>query len=186
MKTMTENDLKKIALKNGGHSLRFALVHPAKMILLSILTLGLYQMIWVYRSWWFLRLFYGMKLYPLFGALFNFCWPYLFLTIVKVARAHKYSFDFSPVLFVLAWVGLSFLSQLASPWNVLVGLSLLPFAAFIPCYNFVVAKTLKMDLEVKQRLEKWEIILVLCSLPFQFALLSSAANKYFWQNFPHP
>jgi hypothetical protein len=103
-------------------------VGPAKLVVMAIGTLGLYQVYWFYQQWRRVR-DGGEDVRPLLRSLFGvlFCYP-LFKRIVDSTRDVA-SAPAGPAALAVAYILLSVSWKLPSPFNLLTLLSVLPLAA---------------------------------------------------------
>jgi hypothetical protein len=91
----------------------FFATSPLKLVVMSTVTLGFYELFWFYANWQRLKRRGHPRISPFwrtFFALF-FCYS-LFRTVKQTARAEKIAARFSPGLLALGWVLVKFLSVL--------------------------------------------------------------------------
>lgn len=105
-------------------------LHPLaihKLVLLSLCTIGLYQVFWFYRNWTRVRERTGRNLSPFWRAFFAPIWSYsLFDEVADQARAAQVRVAWSPMVHALAFFLLSAFWRLPGQWSLLCFLSVLP------------------------------------------------------------
>lgn len=116
-------------------------VGPAKLTVMSLATLGLYQFYWFYRQWRRVR-DAGEDVWPLPRSLFGvlFCYP-LFRRIADSARGMGVPAA-GPGVLAAAYILLCLSSQLPMPFGLLPLLSVLPLASVQRAANAVVLREL--------------------------------------------
>lgn len=111
------------ALRNpsgAAHQAPFHVVSPAKLVVLYVATLGLYQVYWFYQHWQHWRAARSETIWPLARALFGLCFVHAFARrIDRTLRAAEMRWRWWPMtvatVFVLMEV-LNYGSALAWPW----------------------------------------------------------------------
>jgi hypothetical protein len=105
-------------------------VGTAKFVLLSLLTLGLYELVWFYRNWRRVKIQAGREIRPFWRALFSPFYCYSFASTVKrTADSLHTPSNLNPGAITAGYVALLLLTELPDPWW-LVGL--LTFVPLLP------------------------------------------------------
>jgi hypothetical protein len=91
-------------------------ISPLKLVVLSIVTFGFYEIFWFYMHWWIYRNRTGANITAAARALFAlfFCYP-LFRRIRDTAVGYGVDRTFSPGLLAAGWIILSLSSRLPGP-----------------------------------------------------------------------
>ncbi|HEX6747783.1 MAG TPA: DUF4234 domain-containing protein [Longimicrobium sp.] len=105
-------------------------LHPLaihKLVLLSIFTLGLYELYWFYRNWKRVRARTGEDISPFWRAFFAPLWAYsMFEEVDRQALAQQMEVGWSSIALGAAYFLLSAAWRLPDPW------SLITFVGFLP------------------------------------------------------
>lgn len=131
---------KKDSLANDiGEHTEYYSISTKKLVLMSVLTFGLYEVYWFYRNWKAVKIQEGRKISPFWRAIFSpiFCYS-LFKRIGLAANQKGYPKKPSPGLLTLGYIFVSALYKLPEPFDLLSSLSflmLLPIAEAIRFNN---------------------------------------------------
>jgi hypothetical protein len=113
-------------------------LHPVaihKLLLLSVLTLGLYNVFWFYRNWVRLRERTGQRLSPFWRSFFSVLWAStLFGEVKRQARDADVRSGWSPLGLALVYLGLTSLWRLPTGWALLGYLTVL---ALVPVQHTI-------------------------------------------------
>ena len=102
-------------------------------LILNFVTLGLYEIWWIYKAWRFFAQKDRLDIMPAVRAITNIFFLYSLLRrIYDYGKAHGYAGEFSPVLFYIGFILVNFLGVLPAPFNLL---SLLGMIFFIQPFN---------------------------------------------------
>jgi hypothetical protein len=106
---------------------RWFVVGPAKLVVMSTVTLGIYQVFWFYKHWRQVRDVHGEDIWPVPRAIFSvfFCFP-LFRRLEDEAALRGQVDAPSPALHAVAFFLLTLASRLPDPWWLLTFASVLP------------------------------------------------------------
>jgi hypothetical protein len=99
----------------------FFSVSVTKLIVMTICTLGIYELQWFYQHWWAVRRITGEKISPIWRThfLIFFCYP-LFRRVRVAADAHDIGPKFNPGIVAVIYVSLLLLAGFANDfWPVL-------------------------------------------------------------------
>ena len=95
----------------------FELLSSQKFILLSVFSLGLYNVWWIYKSWKFFRDKDNLDIMPAARAIFAiFFLNSLFEKIQNFSKSKGYTKTFSSVGYFIGFIGLNFASKLPDPY----------------------------------------------------------------------
>ncbi|HRH55428.1 MAG TPA: hypothetical protein PK609_01005 [Candidatus Paceibacterota bacterium] len=139
-----------------------------RLILLSLISAGLYDLYWMYRNWKAIQKAEEREILPFWRAFFGifYCYP-LFRHMVRSFRAHNHEVLYSPTWLAVLWVVLVILGKLSTlpalGWfGYLVAIvSYLSFVALIPLQKTVneyAEHTLNKELERKLSTGEFVII----------------------------
>jgi len=103
----------------------FELLSSQKFILLSVFSLGLYNVWWIYKSWKFFRDKDNLDIMPAARAIFAiFFLNSLFEKIQNFSKSKGYTKTFSSVGYFIGFFGLNFASRLPDPYWIVSFLSM--------------------------------------------------------------
>ena len=119
--------------ENGNGKEIIKLLSPTKFIILSILSLGLYEIWWMYKSWKFFKEKDVLDIMPVARAIFTLLFTYqLFEKIQDFAKSNGYASSYSSGLLFVFFVILNILGRLPEPFWLI---SLLSVVCIIPSLN---------------------------------------------------
>jgi hypothetical protein len=105
-------------------------VSKTKLILMSISTLGLYEIYWFYKNWNHIKIRTRQKIRPFWRAIFSVFYCYsLFKTVQESADAHRGRQEINPGWLAVGYILLSITYKLPDPFWVV---SLLAFLPLLP------------------------------------------------------
>lgn len=136
-----------------------------KFILLSVITFGIYELVWFYRNWKFLKSEQNLKITPLLRTIFASIFAWSFASYQKKFLNEKnIAFNYSPILIWVSYFVFRILWKLPDPY------SLLSYLTFVPLIPLVVSMN-KYWLSIEQNLAPkkfswWQIILIILGLIF--------------------
>jgi RNA polymerase subunit RPABC4/transcription elongation factor Spt4 len=92
-------------------------ISVTKLVLLSLLTLGLYELYWFYRNWSLIKAQEQVKIIPILRAVFSvfFCYQ-LFKKVRLSAQALGYKRSYSPALSAAGYIIITLLVNLPDPF----------------------------------------------------------------------
>lgn len=162
--------------QQGTQPKKFSKVTPLwKFILLSVITLGIYELVWFYRNWKFLKKQRELKISPFWRTFFA---PLFTISIAqhlqKYLREKNSPCDYSPVLVGVSYFGILFFSRILqgpSYW-------LISFFTFIPMLPLVSSMNAYWQKEEKdlplKKFTWWQIILVILGIILSVLLVIGA------------
>ncbi len=87
-----------------------------KFIILSILSIGLYEIWWIYKAWRFFKEKNELDIYPAIRALLSVFFLYfLYNRILDYAKDEEYAKSYSPGFLFIGFVSFSLLTRLPDP-----------------------------------------------------------------------
>lgn len=105
-------------------------VSRLKLVVMSVVTFGLYQMFWFYKNWRIVKLQTSTRIMPFWRAFFGYFFCYsLFILIRRVAVRQGIKPMLSPGMAFLLWVALSSLGKLRNGYSLGSELAVLPLLA---------------------------------------------------------
>lgn len=128
-----------------------------KLLVMSLVTFGLYQIFWFYKNWQLFKAATGSNISPFWRAFFTGIYCYSLITKIRNrAKLRGIDADFSPFLLTVAWFGLTLCAQLPKPYFLVSFLSvivLLPVQEIVNELNGLVAPNHKPN----DRFSVWNI-----------------------------
>ena len=140
---------------------KFSRIVPTwKFILLSVITFGIYELVWFYKNWKLLKKEKGLKISPFWRALFS---PLFAGSIAghlqKYLKEKNNSCNYSPTLIGISYFVITILWRLPDPYW------LLSFFTFIPILPLVNSMNTHWQKEEKnlpvKKFTWWQILLVI-------------------------
>ena len=103
-------------VERRGRPATFFAVSPVKLVVMSISTLGAYQLFWFYANWLRLKRRGMPRISPFWRTMFAYFTCYsLFKTVKQMAQSANVRASFSPWFCAVGWVILSLLYRLPGP-----------------------------------------------------------------------
>ncbi|MEG4960202.1 MULTISPECIES: hypothetical protein [unclassified Microcoleus] len=131
-----------------------------KLLVMSLVTFGLYQIFWFYKNWQLFKTATGSKISPFWRAFFNGLFCYSLITKIRNrAKLRGIEANFSPFLLTLAWLGLTLCAQLPKPYLLVSFFSvivLLPVQEIVNELNSLVAPNHNPN----SRFSAWNIAII--------------------------
>ena len=115
----------------------FELLSTQKFIILSVCSLGLYEVWWIYKSWDFFRDKDNLDIMPIARAIFAiFFLNSLFEKIQHFSKSKGYTKTFSSFGNFIGFIGLNFVSRLPDPYWLVSFLSVLFLIPALESLNY--------------------------------------------------
>jgi hypothetical protein len=132
-------------------------VSPLKLIVMSTVTFGIYELFWFYKNWKLIKQRTDSDIMPFWRAFFGvlFCYS-CFKEIKEVATSRGVSFPASPGWLAVLWIGLALSWRLPDPYSLvdlLTPLALVPIQKTVNDLNTIVAP----DHNPNRRFSAWNI-----------------------------
>ena len=108
-------------------------------IILSILTMGIYDIWWTYRAWRTFKEKDKEDIYPIARAIFNiFFFHALMVKVLDFAKENGYDKTYSPGLLIVAYIVFYFSGKLPDPfWLISFG-SILCYVPIVKAFNYAI------------------------------------------------
>jgi hypothetical protein len=117
---------------------RWFVVGPVKLVVMSTVTLGLYQIFWFYKHWQQVRDVHGEDIWPVPRAIFNVLFSFtLFRRLEDDCAMRGYADAPSPMLHAVAFFVLTLTSRLPAPWWLIMFASVLPLVSIQRAANAI-------------------------------------------------
>ena len=130
-----------IVAKNNKKPLYFP-VSKLKLILMSLCTLGLYELYWFYKNWKLIRTRTGQNLSPFWRAFFSFIFGYqLFKDIQVSADSNGCKSSINPGWLFICYLALNATWSLPDPFSIISLLTFLPLLSAQGVINDLNLKT---------------------------------------------
>lgn len=131
-----------------------------KFILLSVVTFGLYELYWFYKTWKFLKERNNLNISPFWRTVFSGLYAGSNAKhVLNISKTVNYQGNYSPTIIGLTYFGLNLTNSLSEPYF------LLAFLGFIPLIPIVRAMNYYWQQENPNLLQKgftaWQIILIM-------------------------
>ena len=137
-------------------------ISVGKFIFLSIISAGIYEIVWFYRSWKFFREKEKLNISHFWRAFFAIFFVYeLFWKMLEYARKVKYKEVYSPGWKAFLWVMINIMWYLPDPFWLIGIFAFLPLLAPLNAMNYYLKKTEKNS---QLRTGKWWhiLLIILC------------------------
>jgi hypothetical protein len=126
-------------LGEASHKTEIELVDFGKFIILFVVTLGLYGIWWMYKTWRFFKEKDDLDIMPAARAIFSIFFTYsLFDDIKNYAKTVGYTGDYSSGLLFVGYLILSLLGNLPAPFFVVSVFSFIFFMKPVNALNFAI------------------------------------------------
>lgn len=138
-------------------------ISTEKFIIYSILSFGIYELVWMYRNWKFIKERENLDIMPFWRAVFAIFFIYdLSEKLLKIAKKYKYKKSYSSVLITIFFIVLALISKLPDPFWLISILGVVPLLYPLAACNYYWKKN---DLNFQERsLKWWHIILIILGI----------------------
>jgi hypothetical protein len=135
-------------------------VGTVKIFFMSLCTLGIYQLYWMYRHWRLIQARDRSDIMPFWRAFFGviFCWP-LFKRIKEDGETHGVTEGFAFEVLAVLYIALNITWQLPDPWW-LIGLATTVVVTLVQHHANRVNAAAAPDHERNDRLTGWNWVAV--------------------------
>ncbi len=147
------------------------IISPDKFIFLSIISLGLYELVWFHRNWKFFKEKEKLNISPKWRAIFAVLFIYpLFKKMLEYAKKEGYKEEYSSGWRTFFWFILALLGRAENFVFLLSIFTFLPLLSPLDAINFYYNK--KEQNCAKRTLKWWHILLItLCVIFWIFVLI---------------
>jgi hypothetical protein len=166
-------------------------VSTDKLVTMSIVTFGFYEVYWAYKNWQLIKSRDESKIQPIWRAIFLLLFFYPLINKVKtVANSNGVSTNYSPILITIIWVFLIIMSRVSSELPLLLvgivsliidclfGLLLIPVQEAANQVN----ATMVPDHLPNDRFSGWNIIAISCWSIYLMGVLYTLIIIRGWSN----
>jgi len=159
----------------------FLYISPLRLIIMSILTFGLYESYWIYKNWWYLKRRNGLDIKPFWRGIFGYFYFHSLLNIVKTdAVAYDMEKPASSVNWLATtWIIIRISSNLIgrvfdNPTLNLTIMLIPAYLLFVPIQNYINRITKQIDPELKYyRFSAGHVICLIIGAIIWFGYISS-------------
>jgi hypothetical protein len=154
----------------------FFSVSGLKLVVMSTVTFGIYELYWLYRHWRAVREHFGRSdIMPFWRAFFGFFFCYqLFKTVKDTADSHGVPSRFSPGLLAVAWIALTLCWKLPDPFWLIDVFAVLPLLTVQRAINSLHSQLPTTDYDHNRKFTAANIVgIVVGGLLFVLAIIGS-------------
>lgn len=155
-----------------GNSLeQFSRIIPIwKFILLCVITFGLYELFWFYKTWKFLKEKNNLDISPFWRTVFSGLYAGSNAKhVLNLAKGINYQKEYSPTLIGISYIILNVLWRLPDPYWLLSIFSFLPMIPIVKAMNFY-WQNKNPNLPLK-KFPMWQVILIILGIIFLILML---------------
>jgi hypothetical protein len=125
------------SINRNDRSVFFA-VSPLKLIVMSVVTCGFYELFWFYKNWHYVQEHTNKTEVPLINSIFRvFTYYYLMVEIRRAGAAQQKDCPFSPALLAFGYMVLNVCGALSRGLPVVALAALLSPLALVPVQRYV-------------------------------------------------
>ena len=170
---MNNDEVLDFSLPNNDESKpEYEIVGLYKFFLLSILSLGLYQLWWTYKAWKFFKEKESLDVSPVARAIFAiFFFHSLFEKIKTYANVYGYGASYTSGLLVAAIFILNILSRLPDPFWMLSVASVFCFIPPVSALNYAVQNSKEYAVVINNGLNYRQLALVIVGAIFWILII---------------
>jgi hypothetical protein len=138
----------------------FFAVSAFKLVVMSVFTLGLYQMYWFFRNWGYIKERDRSRILPAMRSIFSLIFCYPCFARMRRDTATTGSPNFPAGLLATLWIMFQIASQLEATWfmSLLSVLLLIPIQNVVNLHNAVVAP----DHDRNESIKGWNWVWIAC------------------------
>lgn len=143
-----------------------------QFLILSILSMGLYSIWWMYKSWRFFKEKDNLDIYPAARAIFNVFFLYsLMVRTQNYASKNNYTVSYSASPLIISYILLNILSRLPDPYWMISFLSILTLIPSFMALNFAQTNDDTYHIVEQKGLNDRQKVIVLVGILFWVLLL---------------
>jgi hypothetical protein len=149
----------------SGHA-AFLYISVCRLIVMSILSFGFYEIYWIYKNWRYLKERDGLGIMPFWRGLFGIFFCHSLLMAIHGDRElnHVERPDFSPVILATVWMVLAVVKNLTGPVPgvaaVIISALIPSFLCFVPVQNYINSVNTKVSPSAPH--SKWSAGQIIC------------------------
>jgi len=133
-----------------------------KFILLSIITFGLYELWWVYKSWCFFQYKDNSNIMPAVRTIFSvFYLIPLFMKIIRLSKKYEYNKDYYSGLLFVGYFIICLLARLPDPYFLISFFSFIFFIPPVKALNFAMENCDKFHVKEQKSFNVRQIFLLI-------------------------
>ena len=131
-----------------------------KFILLSLITFGIYELVWFYRNWKFLKKEQNLKITPFLRTIFSTIFAWSFASYLKkFLKENNIICNYSPFFIWISYFIICILWKLPDPYSLLWYLTFVPLIPLVKSMNkYWLSKEQNLSLK---KFSWWQIILII-------------------------
>ena len=134
-------------------------ISVGKFIFYSIISFGIYEIVWFYRNWKFFKEKENLNISPFWRAIFAiFFINDLFKRMLKLSQEKGYKETYSSGWLTASWFILGILSRLPDPYWLICFFTFIPLLAPLNAMNYYWDKDKKLP---ERTLKWWHILLII-------------------------
>ncbi len=143
-----------------------------QFIILSVATLGIYNIWWMYKAWKFFEQKDRLTIMPAARAIFSILFLHsLFERILKFAKSRGYEKSYSSTGLFVVFVVLSLCNRLPDLYSIIAVFSFLVFIQPIDAFNRGIELSTQYALKIRSGFSTRQIVLIVCGLFLWFLIL---------------
>jgi hypothetical protein len=156
-------------------------VSESKFIFLSIITFGIYELIWAYRSWKYIKEKENLDIMPFWRTFFFPFFMYgLSKKILSYAKKEKYKHNYSPATITFFWIFIYLFSRAESFLFYISFLTFIPLLFPLNASNYYWGKN--SNNSVVRKMNVWQIILmVIYVIIITFTFIDTTENPRLYE-----
>lgn len=143
-----------------------------QFIILSVATLGLYNIWWMYKAWKFFEQKDRLRIMPAARAIFSIFFLHsLFERILRFARSRGYEKSYSSTGLFIVFVILSICNRLPGLYSIIAIFSFLVFFQPIDAFNSGIEASTQYALKIRSGFSTRQIVLIICGVMIWILML---------------
>ena len=151
-------------------------------VLLCILSIGIYQIYWFYKSWKFFKEHNKINIYPFWRTFFMPFYAYsLFKNVFRLAEEKGYKERHSPELLTFFFIALTLLLILPNPYGLISLFSFVPLITAVKALNYFWRQE-QPDFQERTGFSRGEIALLIIGGIFWILFLFSWLLLFYLNN----
>ncbi len=158
--------------ENNGQPIQ--LINTNRFILLSVMSFGLYNVWWMYKSWIFFKEKDNLDIVPAGRAIFAIFFLYGLFDIIQLyAKQNGINKDFSSGLMYVGFLFFNFSSKLPEPFDIMVSIfAFLPIIPGLNLLNEAIEASPDYKAEFNPRFNQRQIVLIVIGALFWLLVIA--------------